>query len=296
MRRLGLILGAALLLASLAGCGANPMRASEAFSLEIPWDGFERLVVRTRNGGVKLVSGGSEQVRISGVKEARGLTLAEARENLDRLTIVTEPDQASPGTFVVELEVPETLRWKSPGASFDILVPERCAAEITTGNGAIHVRGLAGPVVLRTSNGRITVEQVEGEVEAATSNGRIEVDTVEGDCGLTTSNGRIRVSNAIGSVRATTSNGGVVVSATPPETGAVILRTSNGSIRTDLPPNLRGTLSVRTSNGRVETNLDGVTLTNPRWSKRSIEATLNGGGAGRISAETSNGSVTLNCR
>ena len=314
MRQSIMSLSLCLLAAAATGCGATPFRASESFALDLPWDDYQRIVVRTHNGHVELLADETETIRVAGVKRAGGLTLAEARDNLDQVAIIAEPDAGDPTTFVIELEVPDSLRNKSIGASFDIRVPQPCAADIATDNGHIRFRGGKDSALLRTSNGRVTVEQVNGRVEAYTSNGlihavfitgdlradtnngRIIVDTIEGDCRLETSNGRIRVRKAGGSVRAITSNGSIAVTATPPPAGQVILRTSNGSITADLPPNLRGTLEIHTSNGRVSTNLDGVSLTGVRWSKRSFEAEMNGGGDGRISARTSNGSITLNCR
>lgn len=315
MHRRVLVLSLAVMAVALTGCSSTLFRASERFGLDVPWDDYERVVVRTRNGHVELLPGASDEIRISGVKEAGGLTLGEAQANLDRLTIVAEPDDTDPTTFVIAVEIPTELRHKSVSASLDVRVPESCAADINTGNGYIRAQGLNNHVTLQTSNGRIIVEDVRGRVEAVTSNGRVqatniagdlEVDTsngriiadvVTGDCRLTTSNGRVQVRRADGNVWVNTSNGSIFVEATPPPEGQVVLETSNGSIRADLPPTLRGTLSLRSTNARVDTTFDdAVTLRRPRWSKRTFEAELNGGGAGQIRLRTSNGSVTLNCR
>jgi len=284
------------MLGVLTGCGPTLVRVSERFALDIPWDDYQRVVVRTANGHVELFTGEGDEIRISGKKRAGGLTWGEAYDNLDQLTIVAEPDQSDPTTFVVECDFPEALRYKQLGASFDIRIPEPCATNITTGNGHIHVRGLKERALLHASNGRIVIEDVDGRVDAETSNGRLIAEAVRGECRLRTSNGRVEVRRAEGNVRATTSNGAIVVEATPPPEGEVVLETSNGPIRADLPSNLRGALELRTSNGHVSTNLDDVTITDLQWSKRSFRANINGGGAGRISARTSNGSITLNCR
>jgi hypothetical protein len=314
MRRAMLISALAAMAISATGCGSSLVRVSENFTLDLPWNDYEHVVVRTRNGHVELFTDKADGLRVSGVKQAGGVTWTEAQDNLDQLTIVAEPEQADPKTLVVELDAPESLRHKSIGASFDIHVPQPCATDIATDNGHIHVRGARDSALLRTSNGAITMEQVDGQVDASTSNGRIHAvfitgklqartsngrliaDTIDGDCQLNTSNGRIRVRKANGSVWATTSNGSIEVSATPPPAGEVVLCTSNGSITADLPPNLCGTLDIHASNGRVSTDLDNVSLTRVHWSKRSFEAEMNGGGAGRVSARTSNGSITLNCR
>jgi len=313
MRRLGTIAGWGVMTFMLTGCGANLVKMTEDFSFDAAWDGYERCIVRTSNGHVTLVTDDREDIHISGTKRAGGLTRDEARENLAQLTIVAAADESDPATFVIELQVPELLRRKSPGASFDIRVPASCAADIRTGNGAVQVRGLKD-CDLKTSNGGITAEQIDGRVEAHTSNGtvqavfitgdlrvdtnngRIIVDTIEGDCDLETSNGRIEVRKATGNLQAETSNGRITAQVTPPPTGEVILETSNGSIMLELPATLEGTLRLRTSNGRVETDFNSVTLTDPRWSKHFFEAQLNEGGPGRFEVHTSNGSIVLRCR
>jgi hypothetical protein len=315
MHRRVLALSLAATVVALTGCSPTLFRASEHFGLDVPWDDYERVVVRTRNGHVELLPGASDEIRISGVKEAGGLTLGEAQANLDRLTIVAEPDDTDPTTFVIAVEIPTQLRHKSVSASLDVRVPASCAADVNTGNGYIRAQGLDNHVTLRSSNGRIIVEDVSGRVEAVTSNGRVqatniagdlEVDTsngriiaeaVTGDCRLTTSNGRVDVRRAEGNVWVGTSNGSISVEATPPPEGKVVLETSNGSIHADLPPGMRGMLSLRSTNGSIDTDFhESTTLTRPRWSNRSFEAELNGGGAGRITASTSNGSIRLICR
>ena len=71
--------------------------------------------------------------------------------------------------MLVELQVPESLRKNSPGASFDILVPASCRADIDTKNGYIRVEKINGPSRLKTSNGRIFAQQVAGSLEADSS-------------------------------------------------------------------------------------------------------------------------------
>ena len=314
MQRASCVLGAALLMLGLGGCALNLVPASEPISLDTPWAGYECIRVRTCNGDVELLARDTPGIRITGVKRASGATLAEARANLERLAIVAEPDPDDPRVFVVRLDVPADLRHRSPGASLAVHVPQPCAADVVTGNGSVSVRDMKDRARLRTANGAITVENFDGVVEAATSNGQVRatnvtgsleaetsngaifVRSVTGDCRLETSNGRIEVREAAGNVQAVSSNGAIDVAAAPPQEGQVVLETSNGRIRVELPANLRGVVSLHTSNGRIDTDFGSATLSNPRWSSRRFEAAINGGGAGRITAGTSNGSIVLVCR
>ena len=296
MRRLSAVAVFVLSLVLVTGCGSTLVRVNERFSLDVPWEDYERVVIRTGNGHVELFSEEREGAAIGGVKQAGGLTWMEAEENLGRVAIIAQPDETDASTLMVRLEYPEALRHKSMGADFEIRVPAPCAADIATANGYIRVRGLRDRAVLHTGNGRIIAEDVTGDIQAESSNGRIVVRRVDGMCELKTSNGRIEAHDVNGSVRATTSNGSIFVRATPPPEGRAIMQSSNGSIKAVLPPNLHGTLSLRCDNGRVSADLFGIALSNTHWSKQAVEAQLNGGGSGEIRAHTSNGSITIECQ
>jgi hypothetical protein len=291
------------LVAALVGCGVAPFRASERFVLDAPWDNYERIVVRTVNGDVGLFTDGRDDIRISGTKHARGTTWTEAGENVDRLTIVARAKEKDPTTFEIELEAPPELKNRSPGASFEICVPQACAAEIVTGNGCVCVRGAKGLAQLRSSNGGIVAEDIDGHVDADTSNGRIVVDSVVGNCQLDTSNGNITVRQAHGSVEGTTSNGSISVEAMPTAADKIVLRTSNGSIRVIVPEDLPADLHLNSSNGRARARLGSASWTtathsnSTTWGTRfeEFKASINGGGC-RIDARTSNGSVSLDTR
>jgi len=314
MRRLGIVsMGAGVALVG-CGCTGGAFRATRDFALTKPWENYERIVVRSRNGRVDLAVGDGNDVRIDGKMYIQGITLQDAESNLDELAVVAEADSESAGTFRVEFQVPESLWNKSPGASFRIRVPKACAATVDTSNGGIRAAGLKGVVALDTSNGEITVEDIDGRVEADTSNGRITARNVTGDlvavtsngdakldgatgtCRVRTSNGRVELSGARGNVEAITSNGDIRVDATPATTGNVVLTTSNGSIWATLPAQMTADVRLRTSNGGVDASFGEIPLKVRQFSRRSVDVSMNGGGAGKIVAETSNGPITLRFR
>jgi Putative adhesin len=311
-RRIGVSLASAgALLAT--GC-ASLVTVREDFQHREAWENYDRLVVRTLNGGVDLdVNRGGGDVVISGQKQAGGLTIDDAQQNLAELSIDAHADEANPRTLIVELDYPEALRSKNIGASLTIRVPQPVAVDIATGNGRIVARNVRESQ-LHTSNGRVMASDIDGRLEVRTSNGRVEAERIAGDATLEssngsviartirgaarvdTSNGNVEIIDAHGDIDVDTSNGSIVVDAQPAEQGRVSLVSSNGGIRATLPQTLRGELRVSTSNGSLNTNLGNATLSHAQWSKRSLNAQLNGGGAGQVLARTSNGSVTLDCR
>jgi DUF4097 and DUF4098 domain-containing protein YvlB len=284
-----------VLLVVAGGCSAGAFKARESFSLTAPWEGYRHVAVQTRNGSVELRCGDAEVVSVSGEKRVRGMTQAEADENLQEIEVLVDRDPGETGTLLVEVRYPPRLRYRSPGASLVIEVPEPCSVDISTGNGRITVKGMERDVKLNTSNGRITARDIDGPLHARTSNGRIEVHGIRGACDLETSNGAITAEDVRGDLDADTSNGRITVVVSPGEGGEVDLESSNGAIEVTLPAGFGADLRLSTSNGRVHTSLGDATLQHLSAGKSSLKAVMNGGG-GRVEARTSNGSITVRCR
>ncbi|MEW6250501.1 MAG: DUF4097 family beta strand repeat-containing protein [Planctomycetota bacterium] len=292
-----------------AGC----VRVSEDFSLTRPWTDYQRVEVLSRNGPVEVRSAEVAEVEITGRKHATGATLGAARENLARLTIDTAPHPQHADTLVIALTVPEDLRTTDVGARIIVRVPQRVAASATTSNGSIRLEQLGGPIQARTSNGSVRIAGVSGPVEARTSNGSVRVAEVATAATLETSNGRIDAENigsdligetSNGSIHATgvrgaqcrltTSNGRIDLTAEP-GVSAIELRSSNGSIHAAVPRDLAADVRLRTSNGRVRMNMPVTVVSTGDLARSRLAGALNGGG-GKLSAETSNGSITIDPR
>lgn len=292
MKRVAIaVLGAAAGLA--AGCGGI-IRTSTALQTTVPWEGFQRIEVQVVNGRIEIASGGTEKVRISCEKSIAGATQPEAERNLERVELYAGAGE-QPGTLLVELRYPDELKSKSPAANVVIQVPTPCAAKVKSSNGAISVAGLEGGVTLETSNGRIHATDIKGPLSANTSNGRIEVATISGDLTVRTSNGEIIARDVTGPCTLTTSNGAIRLTGAPPPDAKVDLSTTNGAIHATLPKDWATELKLKTSNGHLRVALGTAQLTNVQSSRNSYHATVNGGG-GTVSAETSNGAITVDAR
>ncbi len=304
---------AAVALTGLATAGCQ-IEARREFSLTPQWADYDLLVVRSRNGYVELSAVWGPAFKIRGQVRVHGETQEEANTNLDQLTVVAEPDASHPGTYLVELRVPEALNQKSPGADFVIQIPKACAADVSTSNGSINILGLKGRLNLNSSNGSITATNIDGQIQAETSNAKIKLDGVNGavtaqtsngdviamsiaeGVSAATSNGSIQVEGASGDINAHTSNGGIRVDAGPGIGGAVVLETSNGSIDATLPAQMTAAVDLSTSNGRVDADFMKIPVQFHEQSRTRVKAGMNGGAGGRIKAETSNGSITLRFR
>lgn len=304
----------ALLLCCASGCAAL-ITARAEFSQDADWENYDQVVVRTLNGRVNLsVDPAATRVSVSGVKQAGGMTLQEAEAHLAQVEVKVGPDTSAAGTLRVEVVYPDELRNRNVAASLTIRVPRSVAADVETSNGSIRASDLRGPSRLATSNGGVVAQRVAGDLSVETSNGRIDLDDVSGNVSARTSNGSVVARTIGGGLKAESSNGGVqamgvkgdvhvdtsngrvVVEGEPTPEGTVEVASSNGSIHITLPATLRGELDLRTSNGRVRVDTAALQLSKLETSRQRFSAVVNGGGAGRVIAETSNGSVTLDCR
>lgn len=294
--RYGLV-SLSFLAATLAcvGCGSQ-VRVKETFDFTSDWKNYETIDVRGRNGKLDLAvdSSGGTSVRISGEKWAAGATEESARSILRALDVKAFADPANPANLIVELQFPEGGMHPNAGADIVVRAPQAAAAKLKSSNGTITVVGMKR-VNGETSNGGVLLTEIEGAAKIETSNGSVTIRGVGGALDADTSNGNIDASGVRGAVSLESSNGSITLDATPPDNATVSLKSSNGNIRATLPSTMKATLDLDTSNGAIAVEMGSAVMTEKQAGKRAFNAKMNGGG-GTITAETSNGSITLKSR
>lgn len=313
MRLLGLVTLMAASHVLLAGCEA--VQAKREVSYTVPWSDYDAVVVRTRNGSVDLSVQTRETAAITGTIRTTAATLEEAERLVKSAEIVAAADPTNARRLLVELRQPEGGdATRRTSANVSIVIPKAVGADVGTSNGSITVSGARGKITLDTSNARVSVRDLSGEVIINTSNGSIHADGVEGTLKAYTtngsihvsglkgggvfeaSNGSIQVASTDGDVQAVTSNGSVRIEARPEADGVVSARSSNGSIELFLPRSLAGLITLETSNGTARANFGGAPHQIVRESKTALAANVNGGGAAKVTAESSNANVRVEFR
>ena len=181
-------------------------------------------------------------------------------------------------------------RFLNRGAHIRISSPRKANVDVQSSNGRAILRGIEGIGTLRTSNGRIETDTVTGTFDMRTSNSRIEAARVEGDFTLESSNGSITVRDGQGTFDAETSNGSVRFAGEILPHKESRLVTSNGSITARLGGEPSLRVSARTSNGSLTCNREVEILGERK--KRQLEGVI-GGGEGELTLKTSNGSITI---
>lgn len=293
MRRFGTLTLVTALLTALSGCAGGGFRATRAYSLDVDWAGYERIVIESRNGKVDLAHESRNDLSVTGEVYVKGATPEAAERSLDDIHVVATPAADDPKTMHVRVEFPDALTHRSPGASLVLRMPAHCTASIKTSNGRVQVAKLNAPVDVKTSNGAVVLDEIGGPATVVTSNGTVTIRSVRGDVRAESSNGRIELHDVHGNVTAHTSNGRIVANVTPPTEAMVELVTSNGGIDASLPATVNGTVSATTSNGSVLVELPEGVAAEQSMTKRAYNAKLNGGQGGRIVLRTSNGPLKL---
>jgi DUF4097 and DUF4098 domain-containing protein YvlB len=300
-------LSAALMLSGCAfdiGDFGNSERYQSDFhySYDLAADG--RVNLESFNGPVEISGWDENKVDISGTKYA---STEQAR---DAIRIETH----NTASEVEVRAVRPSSRHGNMGARFVIRVPRKARLDrITTSNGRIRIREVAGAAHLKSSNGSIRLENVSGDVDAHTSNSSIEVEGLRGNAMLRTSNGRISAEDISGGCDAETSNNSIKVRWTESPAAPVRLVSSNGSIDVDmektpksdlraetrnssitihLPASAGARLSAETSNSSISTEFDVRTDSRDGDNKHHLDGVIGGGGP-RIDLSTRNGHVRI---
>ena len=219
------------------------------------------------------------------------------------------------------------LSWfHTSGMSFEIQVPTKTRANISTGGGHIKLDSLEGDATVatsgghievadlkgalgaQTSGGHITIRKISGDAKIETSGGHIEVDGVDGklwgetsgghisvknvakDIHVETSGGSIEIAGARGRVDADTSGGHIEVGLVKGNDRGGRIESSGGSVTVALDPNVNLNLDASTSAGSVTTDVPVKVV--GKVSRSEIRGTLGSGGE-KLTVSTSGGSVRI---
>ena len=266
MNRRTLLYGFSGLLIPFAGC-VEPFSGStlrESFESTHPIDQTDVVEIQNRNGEVQVFEGTTDDLRLSGEKQARTST------GLDEIEI-----EVSPGPIVtVEVSLGDRDGLDRRGVDLEVAVPSGIVVEqVSTENGDLSVQEVSGDVEAVTMNGSIAVEAVDGYVTASTTNGSVKLTDTTGIDGVESTNGDLEVD--INAIRDDTT-----------------CRTSNGDITARAGPDLEVGLDLLTSLGSVtieDLEYDAAVESGSRITNGS----LHGGSTPILYLRTTNGSIIL---
>src|SRR5262249_42575346 len=143
---------------------------------------------------------------------------------------------------------------------------------VHTGNGAVTVEKVKGPVDLHSGNGAITITEATGPVKVHSGNGALTATHVQGEVELHSGNGPVTYQ----------------ADAKAP---AFKLSSGNGAITVQLPLGGEGTIDASTGNGTVTVNgtTSDQTVTGSRGAKK-IQLSPKGP---QSTVRSGNGAITI---
>lgn len=169
--------------------------AEEVFSYVLDATAKVRLDVEAVNGTITVTGvGGSNEMKVDGVKQVWSSSQADADEYLDSLNVYADENL---NAFLVNTEQPTSSDGRTFVVNYEIELPDGLEVMIVSANGAITVSSIMNDVAVINANGDITLDDIEGSVAAALGNGDIEAEVtlpLAGTLELAIGNGGISLS------------------------------------------------------------------------------------------------------
>lgn len=246
----------------------------EISSIPLSGGAIEAVSIENTNGGIEVayINGGQPEIVVE--KTGKGTGLGTVQKHLAKIKIHAKEED---GILRIQVIPPRSSWFASGSASVKVLLPNPSlmAADLSTTNGQITVKGLRSRLSAVTSNSPIYIADSAGEFELSTSNGEIRLENADLNPGsrARTSNGAIR-----GSVRAT-------------QAGSYDLTTSNASIDLELLDLTSVEIEATSSNGEIVT--DGLQDLAIELARDGRLLGRTGNGDARFNLTTSNGRITL---
>jgi murein DD-endopeptidase MepM/ murein hydrolase activator NlpD len=224
--------------------GNTNYSAEEEFLIEIDAAGLTTLDLKGINGTIDVTGvAGADTIRISGVRRVESESVADAQENLAKLTV----DETIDGSKVsITTLQPEKTEGRNYVVNYTVALPVDIVTLLANVNGALTIQSMQNTMTLSNVNGSISASDVFAGMTVAQTNGPIDVSA-------TLPMGE--------SIKIAAVNGNIDL-AIPQTTSADLAATANaGSITTE---NLVLTNEVRTSTtltGTVGKGNGSITLT-----------------------------------
>jgi hypothetical protein len=284
--------------ASAAACSID-LQGQETIAREertLETDGGPpHVVVSTFDGAIDVRSWDRAEVLVQIERRAANRTEAAA------LNVRTE---AAAGRLVIEAPDPRTGRgdgaiqfgsWRSPSVNFVVTVPRRATVQANSGDGAVAVRDVTGPVAVKTADGAVRLERVNGDVQIDTGDGAVSVVDLEGGLELTTADGVVEVTGRLDAVRINTGDGAIRLDA---RQGSAMknewtVDSGDGAITVRLPPEFNADLETYTGDGRITVSGAGNATSDNDDRPAQLNVRLGTGGPA-LRVRTGDGPIAIN--
>jgi DUF4097 and DUF4098 domain-containing protein YvlB len=259
-------------------------------------------------GDVKVTGGSGSEIRIEARVHGRGKTDADARAQLDTVTV--DMRQSGNRVDVETTHQNHSRAW----VDYTVVVPTGASVEVRSVSGDVQVSEIGGSARAETVSGDITatglgqvaaLRSVSGDVRAngLSSDGTVTFNSVSGDVTITklkaksatfeTVSGDARVDGCdCGGAQSSSVSGDVAYTGTLAKGGRYVFNSHSGDIVLVTPSGFELNAATFSGDLRVE-GLTGEGDTDRRGPGRTRRGTVGGGGA-VVEAKTLSGDLRVN--
>ena len=141
-------------------------------------------VLTATEGGVAVQGWDRPYARLTVCKAAVALNDAEARKTLAGISVSVSANE-------IVARGPELNTNQTWWVNMILWVPRSARLDVTSTNGGISIRNMAGRITARATNGGISIASCGGDNDLTTKNGGISIDKVSGRVNAVTEGGSI---------------------------------------------------------------------------------------------------------
>ena len=283
----------------------------------------DTVILYNRFGNVACLGAGSGDAQIKVELTAGGETRNDARDFVQRMTLVAERQGRR---LRVKVSCPETSAATEYSSNFNLRLPARVVLQVENTYGDVAVDDMRGAVLVRNRFGSTGIHNcrsaevssivgdvnLTGIVESSVVDnrfGNVSARNLQGSVQITSENGPIRVTACRGAFRLDSKLGDISIascqgrfsvncnlarvvfeqSVRAPDT--VTIRNRNGGIELNLPAEPSAQIAARANQGQVNCGLPGATASRGSDGE-SLVCTL-GAGQASFDLETSGGPIRV---
>ncbi len=212
-----------------------PHKFEKTLEIAAPMAPSRTLSATSSNGNIDVVGTDTPHCTVTAHITAHAWSDEEAKTVADQVTVAI--DQKDNETEIV-VQKPDIKLKKHILVSVDLTLPKQSGLHLTTTNGNITSREVAGPVEIRTCNGNVTCHNLAHNINVRTLNGNINLSCSPD-------------ADSIDTVKARALNG--VITFKPPRdySAQVDASTLNGVVHSNIPLTVKGKTSRRHLKGMI---------------------------------------------
>jgi hypothetical protein len=279
---LAVILAAAALSACNSGSSRAILHSHQSFDVAI--GAHTELGVTTFDGHINVTAIGEGTIDVSVTAFGSGATQDAAKSAVDTVDVAIT--RAGEGLTVLATAKSDAPFGTRRGADVDVVLPPNSSLTLVTSNARIEAINVHGSVLATTSNAEI-VARGGRDLHLQTSNGAVTMSEPAGTIQAITSNAAVDILNADRVLASLDTSNGTIAFSGSLAPGDHVFRTTNAALSLRLPGDQGFTVSATASNASVTSDFAGISA-----SGASLAGTA-GDGSANITAETSNGSISI---